>query len=432
MTEAAPARSAGRLRPFLIAILILAGTLPALAAGDWPQWRGPRRDGGVPEFAAPAGWPSALSLRWRVEVGEGHSSPVAAGDRVYILAREGEEEVLRALDPASGRTIWLQSDRMPYTMHSAATGHGKGPKSTPVVAGGSICALSISGVLSCRDAATGELRWRREFGDQFAKTSPYYGAAMSPLADGGRIIAHVGGHDGGALAAFDARTGEIAWRWDGDGPGYASPIIATFDGVRQVVTQTQKHLVGVRADTGALLWSVPFETPWVQNIVTPLIVDGTVVFSGLEQGIFALRPAAGRADWTTTTVWRNDDVALYMSSPVLAADRLCGLSQHKKGQFFCLDSKTGGVLWTGDGRAADQAALVAAGRHILALTDGGELLVFEAAGGAAPIARYNVADSPTWAHPAMIGGDILIKDRTSVARYAFSAPKGPPPTAPGG
>jgi outer membrane protein assembly factor BamB len=423
-------RSLSALSAFLFGILVLFTIQTIVAAADWPQWRGAERDGHASGFTAPANWPDILSLAWKAEVGEGHSSPVVAGKWIYILARQGDEEILRALDPATGKTIWQQADRMPYTVHSAATGHGKGPKSTPVVAGGSIYTLSISGVLSCRDAATGEARWRHDFSGRYKQTSPYYGAAMSPLVDEGRLIAHVGGHDGGALMAFDAGSGEMVWSWDGDGPGYASPIIATLDGVRQVVTQTQKQIVGVTAASGKLLWRLPFETPWVQNIVTPLIVDGMLIVSGLEQGIFALRPAAGEVDWMTKTVWRNDDVALYMSSPVMAADRVCGFSHHRKGQFFCLDPATGKALWTGDGRAADQAAVVAAGDHLLALTDGGELLVIEAAGQGVPIARYSVADSPTWAHPAVVDRDILIKDRTSLARYSFSAPARAP-AAPG-
>lgn len=407
----------------LSAMLVLLAFQTVVAADDWPQWRGANRDGHAGEFEVPARWPEALVQTWKVEVGEGHSSPVAAGNRIYILARQNGQEILRALEPATGKTIWQQSDSMPYTMNSAATGHGKGPKSTPVVGGDRIYTLSISGVLSCRDAATGDARWRHDFSGQYKQTSPYYGAAMSPLVDGGRVIAHVGGHDAGALTAFDAATGEVVWSWTGDGPGYASPIIATLDGVRQIVTQTQQYVIGVKADTGKLLWRLPFETPWVQNIVTPLIVDGMLIVSGLEQGTIALRPAAGKVDWMTKTVWRNDDVSLYMSSPVVAAGRLCGFSHYHKGQFFCLDSGSGKVLWTGDGRAADQAAVVAAGDHLLALTDGGELLVFEARGKGTPIARYKVADSPTWAHPAVLDGDdILIKDRTALARYSFSAP----------
>jgi len=411
-------------------ILVLLMLPVAVSADDWSQWRGAHRDGNAPGFSAPARWPDALSLQWRVEVGEGHSSPVVGGNRIFILARQGEEEVLRALDETTGGTIWQQADRMPYTMHSAATGHGKGPKSTPVISGDSIYTLSISGVLTCRDLATGEARWRREFTGRYKQTSPYYGAAMSPLVDTGRVIAHVGGHDAGALIAFDVRTGETLWSWDGDGPAYASPIIATLGGVRQVVTQTQRFVVGVTADSGKLLWRLPFETPWVQNIVTPLVLDDTLIVSGLEQGIFALRPEAGKVNWVTRTVWRNDDFALYMSSPVMAASRLCGFSHLRKGQFFCLDPATGKALWAGDGRAADQAAMVSAGGHLLALTDAGELLVIEAKGEGAPIARYRVADSPAWAHPVVIGHDILIKDRTGLARYSFSA-KAEPTAAPG-
>ena len=150
----------------LSGILILFTLQTIAAAGDWPQWRGAKRDGHAPGFTAPARWPALLSLEWKAEVGEGHSSPVVAGKRIYILARQGDAEILRALDPATGKTIWQQADRMPYTVHSAATGHGKGPKSTPVVAGGSIYTLSISGVLSCRDTASGAARWRHDFSGQ--------------------------------------------------------------------------------------------------------------------------------------------------------------------------------------------------------------------------------------------------------------------------
>ena len=132
----------------------------SVAGADWPQWRGPNRDGHA-DLAARASWPSSLKPGWKVRVGLGHSSPVVLGDRVFAFAREGNEEVASAYDLATGQRVWRQSYPAPYTMNSAATGHGPGPKSTPVVGGGRLYTFGISGTLSCFDAATGTLAWRR-------------------------------------------------------------------------------------------------------------------------------------------------------------------------------------------------------------------------------------------------------------------------------
>ncbi len=293
----------------ILGALWVAGPLGVTAADEWPQWRGPNRDGVVRDLPAPSTWPEVPKLRWTVTVGLGHSSPLVAGGRIYVQTREGSEEVLRSLRPGSGETIWRQAHSVPYVMNPAAERHGKGPKATPVLSDDVICALAINGTLSCHDAATGALKWRNDFSKRFEKTSPKFGAAMSPLIDRGTLLAHVGGHDSGALIAFDVETGEIEWSWDGDGPGYASPIIVTFDGVRQAVTQSQGHLVGVAMATGRLLWSVPFETPYVQNIVTPVVHGDALIFSGLEKGTLALRPRRKGESWSIENIWANETIS---------------------------------------------------------------------------------------------------------------------------
>ncbi|MGI9165923.1 MAG: PQQ-binding-like beta-propeller repeat protein [Pyrinomonadaceae bacterium] len=133
------------------------------AAADWPQWRGPNRDAVVSDASLPSTWPKALKEEWRVTVGVGHSSPVLSNGRLYVFARQGEEEVLLCLDAVSGKEIWRSSQTVAYEMHSAARGHGKGPKSTPVVSGGNVCTLGISGVVSCHDTRTGKLKWSVSF-----------------------------------------------------------------------------------------------------------------------------------------------------------------------------------------------------------------------------------------------------------------------------
>jgi outer membrane protein assembly factor BamB len=305
-------------------------------------------------------------------------------------------------------------------VNPAAYSHGPGPKSTPAVAGGRVFTFGISGILSAFDAASGRLLWRKEFAREYPATSPTYGTAQSPLVDGNRVIVHVGGSGGGALTAFDAATGAAVWSWKGDGPGYASPVIAEPGGVRQVVALTDSLLIGVDAASGRLLWKLPFTTEYTQNAVTPLVSAGLVVYSGLDHPLTALRVTAGGGTWSAAPAWENAEVAAYMSSPVAVAGRVCGLSHRKRGQVFCLDAATGKTVWLSEGRTAESAALVAAGSHLLVLTTEGELLLVDAAGPAFTVQRrWPVAGAATWAHPAVLPEGVLIKDAGSLAFLRF-------------
>jgi outer membrane protein assembly factor BamB len=399
------------LRTWTIGLALMAGT----AWADWPQWRGPARDGRA-DLAARASWPQALKPGWKASVGLGYASPVVAGDRAYVFAREGDDEVASAYDLASGRRLWRQPYRAPYTMNPAATSHGPGPKSTPAVGGGRLFTFGISGTLSCFDAASGKLVWRRTFADQHKHTSPDFGTAQSPLLDQDRLVIHVGGDGDGALLSLDASTGATRWALKGYGPAYASPVLAELDGVRQYVLQTQSHLMGVDASRGEALWTLPFTTSYEQNAVTAVVTGGLVVYSGLDRGIHAIRPRRQAGRWTAEEVWRNDELAMYMSSPVVDGKRLFGFSHRKKGEFFCLDVETGRTLWLSEGRQGDNAALVAVGRDLLLLKDDAELLVVRMGADAfAPVATYTVAQSPTWAHPVPTARGVLVKDQDSLA-----------------
>lgn len=405
--------------------MVLACCLAVFAAGlskadDWPQWRGPNRDGHLAGFVAPESWPEQLDRQWEVEVGPGHSSPVVVGNRVFLLSRQDDSEVVRSLNLADGSQRWSQSYPARYEMNPAARGHGKGPKSTPVVADGRLFTLGISGILSCWDADSGKRLWQHEFSSQFDKTSPLYGTAMSPLVDSGVLIAHVGGHNDGALTAFDPGTGQVRWQWDGDGPAYTSPIITTLAGTRQLITQSQAACIGVSPTDGRLLWEMPFETQYLMNIVTPVLERDLVVFSGYRKGTFGYRVGKRDGKWIIEEVWHNPDLSMFMSSPVKVGGRLLGFAQEKKGQFFSLDVSTGKTLWTSDGRMGDNAALLAASSSILALTTNAELIVFKADADAFDtLARYKVADTPTWAHPVVEGRNVLIKDRDSLALWSI-------------
>ena len=398
-----------------------ASTLAAAGPADeWPQWRGPARDGRLSGLPARASWPEALAPAWKLTVGAGHSSPIVSAGRVYEFSREGEAEVVRALELGSGRELWKASYPVAYEMNPAATGHGKGPKSTPVLAEGRLFTLGITGVLSAWDAASGRLIWRKSFESAHRTTAPAFGTAMSPLVDGARLVAHVGGDNDGELAAFDVKTGALVWSWKGDGPGYASPVVATWDGVRQVVTQSQNALVGIAADSGALLWKRELKTPYEQNSVTPIVSDGLVVYSGLDAPLTALRPVKKGAGFALETVWTSPDVANYLSTPVALDGRIYGLSHRKKGQWFCVDARTGKTLWLSDGRQAESAAILA-GSGVLFLLDTDGSLTVAAADASAwrPLRKWSVAASATWAHPVVLESGVLVKDVDTLAFLRF-------------
>jgi outer membrane protein assembly factor BamB len=394
------------------AIVSIAAAVPS--AEQWTGWRGVSRTA-VSTAAMPATVAAKAADVWAVPVGAGHASPLVDGQRVYVFARKGEQEVAQAIDLATGKTLWSAGYDQSYTMNSAATGHGKGPKSTPLLANGRLFTLGITGVLSGLDAATGKVLWRHAFDKEFG-APPEFGTAMSPLLDNGLLIAHVGGVNGGALRAFDPATGATRWSWTGDGggdgPGYASPVSFTAGGVRQIVAITKRRIVSVDAASGALLWSLPLVTPYDQNAVTPAVAGDLVILSGLDQSTFAVRPTRGAdGKWTPAKVWDAKQFPMYMNSPVVVGDTVYGFTSRNKGQFFALDAKTGATRWTSPPRQTESASITAAAGRLWCLTTDGALVVLKADPAAfAAVAKVDVAPSATWASPVLLGPQILVKD----------------------
>ena len=404
----------------VFAVALSMACVVAPTAQDWNQWRGPSRSGVTAAFQAPATWPDKPRKVWEATVGTGHSSPVVSGTRAFVFTRVGEDEVVTAVDLQTGKQIWQQRYRATYQLNPAAESHGKGPKSTPVVDGGRVFTLGISGTLSAFDAATGKPLWRKTFDREFDASSPDFGVAMSPLVDDGHVIVHAGGNKSGALMALDGATGTVKWQWKGEGPAYASPVIASFGNSRQVVTESRAHLVGLSAATGAILWSVPFTTAYDQNIVTPIISGDLVLYSGIDQPLTALRIRESAGKWTAERAWHADSVPMYMSTAVLSGGSVFGLTHRNKGQFFALDPRSGKVLWTTRGREGENAALIAVGELLMATTTEGELVIARRdAAKFDPIKRYTIAESPVWAHPVPAGRGVLIKDAEKLAYWVF-------------
>lgn len=404
-----------------IAIAVVLGIAATAAAQsaptDYPQWRGRTRDGSASGFTPPKAWPENLTRRWKVEVGEGYSTPLVIGTRIYTLTRRDANEVVMALDTGSGKVLWQTSYPAPHTIMSGAKNHGQGPKSTPLFYDNKLFTLGITGIASCVNAADGKLLWQKP-----GPSVPtlYANSSMSPIANGSTVIFHMGGHEGGALTAFDARTGDVKWAWNGDGPAYASPIIATLAGTPQVITQTQNFMVGVSAETGELLWQRPFANKFSNNAISPIVLDDMVIMSGYERGVTAFAPTKRDGKWTTEVRWDTQEVSMFMSNPVLVGTTLYGLSQKASGQFFAIDAKTGKVLWLGPAREATNTSVSKAGDVLFLLNDDAELVVARTDPSKLDvIRRYTVADSVTWAQPVVSGSRLFIKDSSSLALWTL-------------
>lgn len=385
---------------------------------DWPQWRGPNRDGSLASFTEPKSWPDSLTLRWKIQVGTGYATPIVLGNRVYAFSRQNDDEVLRAIDAASGKVIWMSTYAAPFKMNPATARHGPGPKSTPAFADGRIFTMGMSGMVTAFDAATGKQLWQKPV----PPVEQTFHTAQSPIVDRGLMIIHVGGKDQGALTAFDPATGAEKWSWKGDGPSYGSPIIVDLDGTRQVITFSQKNLVGVDAANGALLWSVPFEARSTTNAITPLLYGGrTIIVSGQGKPLTAYTIAKRNNQWVADLAWENPQLQMAFSNPVLVGEAVFSMSPLNSGQFFWANAKSGSTLWTSAPRQGGNAAIVRAGNLLFVLKDDAQLMVARANPGEfEPLKTYTVADSATWSAPAISGNRIFVRDIETLALWTVN------------
>ena len=406
---------------FALALFVV--TAAAIEAQEWGQWRGPARDGSVVAASLPASWPSSVKRVWRVEVGEGFSSPVVAGSRIIVHSRRDAEEIVTAIDLQSGKVRWQQKYQSPYAKNQYAVRMAKGPNSTPLVAGDRVFTLGATGVLSAWRLADGTLAWRKDYSPVVDTSKLFCGTAMSPMLEGGSLIVQVGSDvHGGRVLAIDPATGTERWTWKGPGPGYASPIALTASNVRQIVTMTQESIVGVDARSGGLLWSVPFTDEWHENIVTPIWTGSHLIVSGVRQGTqaYALSSAGGK--WQAAPVWKNTDVTMYMSAPVFAEGTLYGFSSKRKGQLVALNTATGAVRWATEGRAGDHASVLLAPAHVIFLTNAGDFIVAKRDPEKfVEQRRIEVAGGETWAVPALVPGGLVVRDAQGVMRLAWGS-----------
>ena len=397
-------------------LVILFIAVTSASAQEWTQWRGPSRDGSVPAKNAPAAWPESLKKSWRVEIGEGYSSPVVAAGRAFIHGRRDPEEIVMSVDLADGKVLWQQKYQANFQKNQYAVEMAKGPNATPLIVGDRLFTLGVTAVLNAWDTATGKQLWTRDFSKSIDTSKLFCGTAASPLLVDGRLVVQVGSDiRGGQILGLNPATGATEWEWRGPGPGYASPVAIEAGGRQQIVTMTEGSIVGVDGKDGKELWSVPFPDEWHENITTPLWTGSLLIVSGTRQGTHAYTLSQTGGKWQATETWMNPEVAMYMSSPVFGDGLIYGHSSKKKGQFVAMDAKTGVVRWTTEGREGEHASLLLTPQHVVFLTNNADLIVAKRGASSFTVERrYDVAEASTFAMPVLLGSNILVRDATGL------------------
>jgi outer membrane protein assembly factor BamB len=400
--------NANRSIGVIVGCVVLIGAA-CVFAQDWPQWRGTNRDGKVNGFTAPATWPKELIEKWKITVGLGDATPALVGDKLYVFARQGEDEVTLCLNAADGKELWQNKYAADVTVTGGPSGHS-GPRSSPAVAEGKVATLGVGGILSCLDAATGKELWRK---DEFPKTWPQFYTASSPIIVDGLCIAQLGGKDNGAIMAFDLNTGEVKWKLDGESPEYASPVLMTVDGVKQIVTLTAKNVIGLAVANGKSLWQIPFASKErAYNLATPIVDGQTVIYTGAGRGTHCVQIEKQGDAFIVKELW-SSEVATNFNTPVLKDGLLYGISE--RGKIFCLNGKTGEEAWTAEDNVGRFGSIVDAGAALFALPEKTGLIVFKPGDKQyEELAKYKVSDTPIYAHPVIAGKRIFVKDKDTL------------------
>jgi len=383
-------------------------------AQDWPQWRGPNRDAKATGFEAPKTWPQALALKWKTTVGDADATPALVGDKLYVFSRIGDSEVLQCLDAGAGKELWRTAyEAGPAT--GPASGH-PGPRSSPTVAEGKVVTLGARGTVSCVDAATGKVLWRK---DDY-KGWPQFFTSMSPLVADGLCIAHVGGKTNGAVVAYDLASGDEKWKWTGDAPGYDSPVLMDIGGSKLAIVETAKEIIGLDPATGKVEWETGFAPKGMgQNCETPIVSGDTLIYTGADRGAVAVKLEKQGDAFTSKELWTNPENSPRFATPVLKNGLLFGLSGN--GNFYCIDAQTGKTAWTeADAKRGPFGSIVDAGDVMLALTPKSQLIAFAPSDKQfSQLASIKVADKDTYAYPVVSGKRLFVQDKDSVALWMF-------------
>ena len=384
----------------------------AALAQDWPQFGGMGRDGKVTGFKAPASWPEQLEQQWKITIGSGDATPALVGKRIYTHTRQGDEEIIRCIDVETGKEIWKNSYPAPVVTGPSAS--HPGPRSTPAEASGKLVTFGVSGILSCLDAETGKVIWRKENPEGLV---PQFFTGMSPLIVDNKCIVHTGTKDNGSVQALDLNKGNLKWEWKGDGPAYASPSVMYMDARRLIIVQSEQNLLALNCADGKLVWQIA--TPPQQrfyNAASPYIYRDIIYYTGQGLGMKAVKVIRKGEEYTIQELWNNPDLGGKWNTPVLHNGYLYGFTDQKR--MYCINASNGEKAWVDETVNSDFAGMIDCGTVIIGFPSTGNLIVLKPDSKSySEIAKYKLAETPVYSYPIVAGNMIYVKDAENLTGY---------------
>lgn len=402
--------------------LCLATVLPCLSASaDWPQWRGPNRDGAVKDTSHTlTALPQSTAPIWKLDIGKGQASPVVAGKTLVFLDEENAKEVANGVDITTGKKIW--STPFAESVDFSNT-YGPGPRCTPMIDGDKVYVQSCNGEFSCLSLKDGKTVWKTSYAKDFGATfflnqndpaaketaARRHGNNGSGVIDGNRLFLPVGSPEGGSLVCFDKNTGKVLWKAGQDNAAYSSMVVATLSGVKQVVWFNADALMGADVSSGKVLWRVPLKSGAKRHIVTPIIDGDTVTVASHSIGLIKFRISKNGNGLQANEEWRNQTLKINIATPVLVKGYLYGLGPGSRTEFLCIDFTTGQVKWNQPG-FGDYASVMSFQDKLLVMSDAGELRLLQADPTKYEELGRLQASGKTWSFPAYSDGKLYVRD----------------------
>jgi len=399
-----------RVSAILLCFLIVSA---APRAADWPQWRGPNRDGISSETGLLAAWPPAgPRLVWRATgLGEGYASIAVARGRLYTQGQRGSQQFVMAFDVKTGSKLW----ETPTSARSFRESRGNGPRGTPTVDGDRLYAMAADGTLASLDAATGKVIWSQNVVQKYGGAMIEWAFSESPLVDGDRLIVMPGGR-GASLVSLNKLDGTLQWKAGSDQAGYSSTILAEVEGVRQVVALSGESAFGVRVDNGQVLWRYDRVSNSTANIATPIVHDGHVFLSTDYGTGGALLKLGARG---ASEVYFTREMMNHYSTSVLVGDVLYGFSNSI---LTAMRFRTGQVLWRH--RSVGKGSLVFADKFLYVLSEEGVVGLVEARPDQyREVSRFEIPSGqfPTWAPPTVADGRLYVREQDRLMCFDIGA-----------
>jgi outer membrane protein assembly factor BamB len=381
--------------------------VPPALAGDWPQWRGPRRDGISTETGLLDRWPAEGPPEiWRAEVGPGYSSMAVAQGKVLTQYQEGIDAVVVCFDAGTGKLLWRRNYPCPTTGDST---YGPRPRSTPTVDGNRVYVQGGNGLLLCLDFTWGKVVWQRDLHAELNAPLPQWGFAGSPLIEGDMVFVLAGG-PGCSVAALNKNDGKTVWTAGNDPLGYSSPIVRPLAGRPQLLGFTGSSLLGIAPDTGQVLWRYPWDTSYNCNVATPIVRgDYVLISSGYGKGCALLQVTAGG----TEPVYEHNRMCNHFSSSILVGEHIYGFSDDR---LRCMDFRSGEVLWNKSGFG--RGTLLAADGKLVVLGENGRLVLADAAPEAwRERSSFRFSTERCWNAPVLAQGKLYVRDEEKLVCY---------------